>query len=81
MPFTRAERSALAQALSLARAREPDAACASPGRRVRRLYTPLDFAWHELTVNLLWQVHFHPTQPIVSSCGNDKQIYLGEIRP
>merc|ERR1712228_142547 len=26
------------------------------------------------------EVHFHPTQPIISSCGNDKQIFLGEIR-
>ena len=26
------------------------------------------------------EVDFHPTQPIICSCGNDKQIYLGEIR-
>jgi len=26
------------------------------------------------------EVHFHPTQPIICSCSNDKQIYLGEIR-
>lgn len=27
------------------------------------------------------EVGFHPTQPIICSCGNDKNIYLGEIRP
>ena len=27
------------------------------------------------------EVDFHPTQPIICSCGNDKQIFLGEIRP
>ena len=27
------------------------------------------------------EVDFHPTQPIIASCGNDKQIFLGEIRP
>ena len=27
------------------------------------------------------EVAFHPTQPIIASCGNDKQIYVGEIRP
>ena len=27
------------------------------------------------------EVVFHPTQPIICSCGNDKNIYLGEIRP
>jgi len=32
---------------------------------------------HKGTVN---EVDFHPTQPIISSCSNDKQIYLGEIR-
>jgi Prp8 binding protein len=26
------------------------------------------------------EVDFHPSQPIIASCGNDKQIYLGEIR-
>ena len=26
------------------------------------------------------EVDFHPTQPIIASCGNDKQIYLGEIK-
>jgi len=26
------------------------------------------------------EVHFHPNQPIIASCVNDKQIYLGEIR-
>ena len=26
------------------------------------------------------EVDFHPTQPIIASCGNDKQIFLGEIR-
>ena len=26
------------------------------------------------------EVDFHPTQPIICSCGNDKNIYLGEIR-
>ena len=26
------------------------------------------------------EVNFHPTQPIIASCGNDKQIFLGEIR-
>lgn len=25
-------------------------------------------------------VAFHPSQPILASCGNDKQIYLGEIK-
>ena len=32
---------------------------------------------HKGSVN---EVDFHPTQPIISSCSNDKQIYLGEIR-
>ena len=27
------------------------------------------------------EVTFHPTEPIVLSCSNDKQIYLGEIQP
>jgi Prp8 binding protein len=27
------------------------------------------------------EVDFHPSQPIICSAGNDKQIYLGEIRP
>lgn len=27
------------------------------------------------------EVVFHPTEPIVASCGSDKQIYLGEIAP
>jgi len=26
------------------------------------------------------EVDFHPTQPIICSCGNDKKIFLGEIR-
>jgi len=26
------------------------------------------------------EVDFHPTQPIICSCGNDKQIFLGEVR-
>jgi len=26
------------------------------------------------------EVAFHPTQPILCSCGNDKQIYLGEVK-
>lgn len=26
------------------------------------------------------EVDFHPTQPIIASCGNDKQLFLGEIR-
>jgi Prp8 binding protein len=25
------------------------------------------------------QVIFHPTQPIIASCGSDKQIFLGEL--
>ena len=32
---------------------------------------------HKGSVN---EVDFHPTQPIICSCSNDKQIYLGEIR-
>jgi len=32
---------------------------------------------HTGTVN---EVDFHPSQPIICSCGNDKQIFLGEIR-
>mmetsp|Transcript_2312 Transcript_2312/g.7727 ORF Transcript_2312/g.7727 Transcript_2312/m.7727 type:complete len:133 (-) Transcript_2312:163-561(-) len=27
------------------------------------------------------EVAFHPTQPIIASCANDKHVYLGEIRP
>jgi len=27
------------------------------------------------------EVAFHPTQPILASCANDKHVYLGEIRP
>lgn len=26
------------------------------------------------------EVDFHPLQPIIASCGNDKQIYVGEIK-
>lgn len=26
------------------------------------------------------EVDFHPTQPIICSCGNDKQVFLGELR-
>ena len=26
------------------------------------------------------EVDFHPSQPIICSCGNDKQLFLGEIR-
>ena len=25
------------------------------------------------------EVAFHPTEPIIASCGSDKQIYLGEL--
>jgi|EP00908_Phaeocystis_cordata_P010184 Prp8 binding protein len=32
---------------------------------------------HSGSVN---EVDFHPTQPIIGSCANDKSIYLGEIR-
>jgi Prp8 binding protein len=32
---------------------------------------------HHGSVN---EVDFHPTQPIIASCGNDKQIFLGEIK-
>lgn len=32
---------------------------------------------HSGTVN---EVDFHPTQPIIASCGNDKQIFVGEIK-
>eukprot|EP01083_Nonionella_stella_P090834 253825_1 len=31
---------------------------------------------HEGSVN---EVDFHPTEPIIASCSNDKKIYLGEI--
>eukprot|EP01102_Stenamoeba_stenopodia_P023295 TRINITY_DN998_c0_g1_i1.p1 TRINITY_DN998_c0_g1~~TRINITY_DN998_c0_g1_i1.p1 ORF type:complete len:402 (-),score=98.01 TRINITY_DN998_c0_g1_i1:1082-2164(-) len=33
---------------------------------------------HKGTVN---DVQFHPTEPIIASCGNDRTIYLGEIDP
>lgn len=31
---------------------------------------------HKGSVN---QVIFHPTQPIIASCGSDKQIFVGEL--
>jgi Prp8 binding protein len=27
------------------------------------------------------EVHFHPTEPIIVSAGDDKKMYLGEINP
>lgn len=31
---------------------------------------------HKGSVN---EVLFHPTEPIIASCGSDKQIFLGEL--
>ena len=32
-----------------------------------------------LLSDVVHQVIFHPTEPIVASCGSDKQIFLGEL--
>ena len=47
----------------------------TPGAQQRIAYK---LPGHAGSVN---EVAFHPTQPIICSCGNDKQIYIGEIRP
>eukprot|EP01103_Thecamoeba_quadrilineata_P012883 TRINITY_DN3436_c0_g1_i1.p1 TRINITY_DN3436_c0_g1~~TRINITY_DN3436_c0_g1_i1.p1 ORF type:complete len:352 (+),score=65.86 TRINITY_DN3436_c0_g1_i1:56-1111(+) len=49
------------------------------------------YVWSTSTTHMLYrlsghkgsvnEVQFHPTEPIIGSCGSDKSLYLGEIMP